>query len=159
LQGDLEVAALLTGGDDDAVDDFAQGFRGLAGVVGMAQRFRQALDPAAVDVTDVGMDVGQVGRGLRQPRVEFVLFGFELGQTDRQGAMVSALFDDADDLVDSLFGVGKLTAGRRARRAALAVEAVGFLRIGRAWLRRRPPAPSGGRAGRRARAPPALCGG
>ena len=99
MQGDLKVAALLTGGDDDAVDDFAQGFRGLAGVVGMAQRFRQALDPAAVDVTDVGMDVGQVGRGLRQPRVEFVLFGFELGQTDRQGAMVSALMTRTTSLI------------------------------------------------------------
>lgn len=38
---------------------------GLAGVVEMSERFGQALDPAPINVADVGMDVGQISGGLR----------------------------------------------------------------------------------------------
>jgi len=44
--------------------------------------------------------------------------------------MVTALFDDADNLGDGLIRLGKFLAGGFRRVSALAVESIGFLRIG-----------------------------
>jgi hypothetical protein len=61
----MKVAALLPGFDDDTVDDFAERLGSPAGVVGMAEGFGQAPDPAPVVLADIGMDVGQIGGRLR----------------------------------------------------------------------------------------------
>jgi len=42
---------------------------------------------------------------------ETVLFGLKLGQPVGQGAMPTALLDDAHDLRDGVRGFGKLAAG------------------------------------------------
>ena len=111
MQGDVEVATFLTGRDDDAVDHLAERLGCFTGVIRMAERVGQALDPTPVDVADVGMDVRDVHRNLRQARVEVVLLGLKLGETVEQRAVETALLDDADDLLDGLLGVGQLAAG------------------------------------------------
>jgi hypothetical protein len=60
-QGDPKIAALVAGGDDDAIDDFTDGVRRFNGIVGVGERGGQTLDPAPVEVGDIAMDVRQMG--------------------------------------------------------------------------------------------------
>lgn len=52
VQGDGEVATHWFGGNDDAIDDLADGFGCLKRVVGVCKRGGQALDPAPVGSRD-----------------------------------------------------------------------------------------------------------
>ena len=106
----MVFAALLPGRDDDAVDNLADGVGGLKGVVGMGQRLGQPLDPAPIGLGNVRMDVGNVLRLIRQAGGETVLLGLKLGQPVGQGAMPTALLDDAHDLRDGLIRLGKFLA-------------------------------------------------
>jgi hypothetical protein len=106
--------ACLAGRDDDAVDDLADGVGGFQGVIGMRQGLGQPLDPAPIGLGNVWMDVGNVLRPIRQADGETVLFGLKLGQPVGQGAMPTALLDDAHDLRDGYIRLGKfLTDGFR----------------------------------------------
>lgn len=102
----------------------------------MVERGRQALDPAPVGLRDVGMNVGRGLMRVRQAGGEAVLFRLQLGQARGQGAVIAALLDDADDLGNGLNRLGKLAAGGVLALAMLAVEPIGFLRIGAYRLRR-----------------------
>jgi len=56
VEDGVDLAAFGAGGDDNAVDQLAQGQGGFGCVVGMAEGFGEALDLAAIEVGDVGMD-------------------------------------------------------------------------------------------------------
>jgi hypothetical protein len=112
LQSHLVFAARLAGRDDDAVDDLADGVGGLESVVRMLQA-SVSRSTLPVGPGDVRMDVGNVLRPIRHAGGETILFGFKLGQPVGQGAMPTALLDDAHDLGDGFIRLGKL--GRRIR--------------------------------------------
>ncbi|EAQ36893.1 hypothetical protein NB311A_07083 [Nitrobacter sp. Nb-311A] len=58
MQGDAVVALLFAGGNDNAVNDFADGVSRFKSIVGMVKRGGQALDPAPVGFGDAGVNVG-----------------------------------------------------------------------------------------------------
>lgn len=121
LQCDGEVALHRAGGDDDAVDDLADGCGCLRRVVGMVERCGHTLDPAPEGFGDAGMDVGNVLRRVAETGGETVLPGLQFGQPVGQGTVPAALLDDTHDLGDRLRGLGG--------GAALPVEPVGLQRI------------------------------
>lgn len=136
LQGDCEIAARWAGSDDDAVYDLTDSFGRLRSVVGVVDCGAEALDPAPVGFRNAGVDVGNVLGRVRETGGKAVLFGFKLGQSVGQGAMPAAFFDDAHNLTNGFCRLSQFPAASLGGAAAVAVEPVGFLRIGSHGFRR-----------------------
>ena len=96
----------------------------------MVERGGEAVDPAPEGFRNAGMNVGHVLRRVGETGAEAVLFRLKLGQPIGQGAMPTALLDDAHDLRNGLCRLGKLAAGSVGCIAALTVEPIGFLSVG-----------------------------
>ena len=137
VQRRVRLAPLLAGREDDALDQTPDGVRGLDALLRPVQRFRQARHPAAVDRRDVGVNIGQVGRGGGEPGGNLVLARLQRAQPVRHAPHIAAVLDGRDHRGDLLLDGGELLPVARARGPALAVEPVGLLRIGPHRLLRR----------------------
>ena len=62
MERGVHLAALRAGGEHDALDQPPDRLRRLVAVAGVGQRLGEPLDLAPVDVRDLRVDVGHVGR-------------------------------------------------------------------------------------------------
>lgn len=102
-------------------------------VLWMVQGLGEPRHLAPVDVPDVEVDVREVGRRGRNPFGEFILARFQLTQPVHHAPDLAAVLDDCDHGGSFLIDVSQLLAVARARDAALPVDPVGLLGIGRYW--------------------------
>ena len=72
------LAALRAGGEHDAFDQPPYGLRRLVAVARVGQRLGEPLHLAPVDVRDLQVDVGHVGRDGGEALVEFVPAALQL---------------------------------------------------------------------------------
>jgi hypothetical protein len=138
LEDGLEFAAQLgedltpvgTGREDDLFDQRPQRLGGFVALFGLAERFTQPLDLAAVKLGHVRMQVRDVDRRRGELGLQRLDLGLQPLQPLHQRPGVAAVLDGADDAVDGLAGLLQPQHVAAPCGAALVVQPIALFDIG-----------------------------
>lgn len=114
----------------DLADQGSNGRLGLLAGVRVGERVLQLENLAAVDLGDVRIDVGQLGRLDRDPRGDLRLLALERVEPRLHRWLVHAVLDGGDDRLDAAFDPGERLAVAHRLRALLAPLPVHLLMVG-----------------------------
>ena len=97
----VHLAALLAGGEHDALDQPPDGFGRLVAVARVGERLGEPFHLAPVDDGDVGVDVRDVGRDGGEALGDLVLAGFQLAEPVGHAPHIAALLDGVEHRRDT----------------------------------------------------------
>ncbi len=126
----MDLTALVAGSEHDFANERAERLGRFPAAVRVVQRLGEPDHVPAVDVADVGMHVGDVGRSLRQTLGDLRLLPLKLVHAGLHRRLVHPVLDRGHNAGDGALNLLKRSVVALSLRPPVMVQPVHLFRIG-----------------------------